>query len=101
MKKLLSLCLVVAVSCSFAGTLDSLSSAVTNPNTLKCINSCDAGILLRVLGKSNSKSGNLSKTACKVGCTDSCFSSNITDGKSTEMASISCKTSLMKTFASK
>lgn len=101
MKKLLLLCLTSLISVSFADTLSSLTSAVTNPNTLKCINSCDDDTLLKFLAKNNVKAGSVSRKACKVACADSCFSGKIADGSSTGVSAFTCKASLQKTFASK
>lgn len=101
MKKLLLLCLTCAISGSFADALGSLTSAVTNPNTLTCIKSCDDDTLLKFLAKNNVKAGSVSNKACKVACADSCFSKAIADGSSTATAAFSCKASLQKTFASK
>ncbi len=100
-KLLLSSFLIAITSASFASGFGSLTNAANNPDTMKCMNSCDAGVLLKSIGKNDSDAGKLSKTACNVACVDSCFSGQLVSGTKTEEAAIACKDSLNKTFSAK
>jgi tellurite resistance protein len=101
MKKLLIAILSISTSIAFADFASSLNSAASNPNTAKCINTCDAGLLLKALGKDKSTTGDAVKTACQVACADKCFSEKIANGEKSDAAAVDCKDSLNKTFSGK
>lgn len=97
MKKLLA---VLALSSSFcyAGLLDSTSSMSDFGGANSCMSACDPGAVMLVLDVKNDNAKSMSKTACQTACLDKCFSSQINKKEKSEVAALSCKDSLKKTF---
>ena len=87
--------ILIAFGSCFAGPFDSVSSITT---AKQCIQSCDPGTVINTLQVSSTQAKSLSTTACQAACGDQCFSGEINNKSSSEMAAAKCQASLKKTF---
>lgn len=91
-KKILVL---MAFGSCFGGMFDSVTNAA---GTAQCANSCDAGAIIKTLKVDSTQAKTMSTTACQVACTDQCFSGQINNKSSSEIAAMKCQDSLKQTF---